>query len=255
MPEPDEQELGPQLADAFQSKAHTVQGLRDRGLAREARRRVHKRRQTLIAGSAAVVVAVAIGGVWGAIGAPSPIATSSNDSQSSADRGAGSAESKNAPEAPTTSVGCPAQHPILTAPGHEAVAPGTGLDLDTPVFGLEACRYRLVAGEQVLLGSATFTATTARQVVDAIKVLPERNPSLPVFKCTAETARPKEAIVLRFDTATGIREIWVGYDGCASAGFFTGTRTYGLYAAPLKLFMKDGVRPVGGVYLDHLKGW
>ncbi|WP_020388076.1 hypothetical protein [Kribbella catacumbae] len=253
MPEPDEQELGPQLADAFQSKAHTVQGLRDRGLAREARRRVHKRRQTLIAGSAAVVVAVAIGGVWGAIGAPSPIPTSTGDNQSSAQDSGGGTDSKNQPEAAASA--CPAQHPILTAAGHEAVAPGTGLDLDTPVFGFEACRYRLVEGEQLLLGSATFTATTARQVVDAIKVLPERNPSLPVFKCTAETARPKEAIVLRFDTATGIREIWVGYDGCASAGFFTGTRTYGLYAAPLNLFMKGGVRPVGGIYLDHLKGW
>lgn len=138
---------------------------------------------------------------------------------------------------------------------HEAVPPGKGLDLETPVFGLQACRYSLVPGNQTLLGSATFSGTTARQVVDAIKGLPERNPELPVFKCTAETARPKEAIVLRFDTATGVREVWVGYDGCASAGFFTGTRTYGLYAAPLKLILKDGVRPTGGIYLDHLKGW
>jgi hypothetical protein len=107
----------------------------------------------------------------------------------------------------------------------------------------------------MLLGSAHFNAARAQQVVDAIKVLPERNPSLPVFKCTPETARPKEAIVLRFDTTTGIREVWVGYDGCSSAGFFTGTRSYGLYAAPLKLFMKGTVRPSGGIYLDHLTGW
>jgi len=255
MPEPDEHELGPQLADAFQSKAHTVQGLRDRGLAREARRRVHKRRQTLIAGSAAVVVAVAIGGVWSAIGGPSPVATSSSDSGSSAERGTSGADSKSAPGEPATTVGCPAQHPILTADGQEAAPSGLGIDLDTQVYGLEACRYGLVDSQQVLLGSATFNATTAQQVVDAIEVLPERNPSLPVFKCTPETARPKEAIVLRFDTATGIREVWVKYDGCASAGFVTGSRTYGLYAAPLKLFMKGGVRPVGGTYLDHLQGW
>lgn len=254
MPEPDEQELGPQIADAFQSKAHTVQGARGSSLATEARRRVHKRRQTLIAGSAAVVVAVAIGGVWGAIGAPSPIPTSAGDNQSGAQDSGGGTVSKNAaPEAAANA--CPAQHPILTAGSHEAVPSGTGLDLDTAVFGVEACRYRLVEGEQLLLGSATFSATTARQLVEAIKVLSERNPSLPVFKCTAETARPKEAIVLRFDTATGIREVWVGYDGCASAGFFTGTRTYGLYAAPLKLFMKGGARPVEGTYLDHLEGW
>ncbi|WP_433010014.1 hypothetical protein [Kribbella sp. CA-294648] len=251
MPEPDEQELGPQLADAFQSKAHSIQGRRPASFASEARRRVQQRRHRLTMAAAAVVVVAAIGGVWGAIGGPSPMPTSSSDS-------AGSAEghgNKSAPEAPTAIDGCPPQHPILNAPGHEAVPPGTGLDLDTPVFGLQACRYSLVPGNQLLLGTATFTATTARQVVDAIKGLPERNPALPAFKCTAELARPKEAIVLRFDTATGVREVWVGYDGCASAGFFTGTRTYGLYAAPLKLILKDGVRPTSGVYLDHLKGW
>jgi hypothetical protein len=254
MPEPDEQELGPQIADAFQSKAHTVQGLRGTGYAREARRRVHRRRQGLTMAAAAVVVVVAIGGVWGAIGGPSPVNSSASD-------GAGVAAgpetgAKELPQGPE-GTGCPEQHPILTAGSHEAVPLGTGLDLDSaaPVFGLQACRYRLVEGAQMLLGSATFNATTAQQVVDAIKILPERNPALPVFKCTPQTAKPKEAIVLRFDTATGIREIWVGYDGCSSAGFFTGSRTYGLYAAPLKLFLKDTVRPTGGIYLNHLKGW
>lgn len=253
MPEPDEQELGPQIADAFQSKAHTVQGLRSGGFAREARRRVHQRRQRLTMAAAAVVVVAAIGGVWGVIGGPSPVTTSadSNSAGSAADNG-----SKAAPEAPTEArAECPEQHAILTAPTHEAVPSGTGLDLDnTVVLGLQACRYSLV-GAQMLLGSAHFSAATAQQVVDAIKVLPERNPSLPVFKCTPETARPKEAIVLRFDTTTGIREVWVGYDGCSSAGFFTGTRSYGLYAAPLKLFMTGTVRPSGGIYLDHLTGW
>jgi hypothetical protein len=250
MPEPDEQEFGPQLADAFQSKAHTVQGLRATGFAREARRRVHKRRQRLATAAAAVVVVAAIGGVWGVIGGPSPV-TTSNDTASSA---GGTAE-KAAPSHPTATSSCPADHPILTAGSHEAVPAGTGLDLDSQVYGMEACRYQLIAGDQLLLGSATFSATTAQQVVDAIKVLPERNPSLPVFKCTPETAVPKEAIVLRFNTATGIREIWVGYDGCSSAGFFTGTRTFGLYAAPLKLFLKGAVRPTTGVYLNRLKGW
>ena len=89
-----------------------------------------------------------------------------------------------------------------------------------------------------LLGQQRFSQTMAQQVVDEIKVLPERNPDLPVFKCTPQTAKPSEAIVLRFDTAAGIREIWVEYDGCESAGFFTGTHTYGLYSAPLKLFMR-----------------
>ena len=215
-----------------------------------ARKRVRRRRQTLIAGSAAVVVALSIGGVWGAIGGPSPVSTSA-DSSSAA--GAGDAGSKEAvPSLPGPA--CPEQHPILTAGSHEALPAGVGLDVELPVYGLQACRYRLV-GETMLLGAASFNATTAQQVVDAIKVLPERNPTLPVFKCTPDTARPSEAIVLRFDTRLGIREIWVGYDGCSSAGFFTGSRTFGLYATPLKLFMTGTVRPTGGTYLDHLKGW
>ncbi|MEV6410385.1 hypothetical protein [Kribbella sp. NPDC051718] len=249
MPEPDEQELGPQIADAFQSKAHTVQGLRSTGYATEARRRVHRRRQRLAMAAAAVVVVAAIGGVWGIIGGPSPVTTSSS-AGAAADNG-----SKLAPEAPAEATGaCPEQHPILTAGRQVAISQGTGLDLDsTPVFGLEACRYRLTPGAQMLLGSARFNATTAQQVVDAIKVLPERNPELPVFKCPA--GDPSEAIVLRFDTAMGLKEIWVEYDSCATVGLFSGTRTYGLYAAPLKLFMTGTVRPSGSIYLDHLKGW
>jgi hypothetical protein len=129
------------------------------------------------------------------------------------------------------------------------------LNLAVPVSGLEACRYRLTPGAQALLGSRTFTQHEAQQIVDAIKVLPERNPALPVFKCTPEAARPSEAIVLRFGTAQGIREIWVQYDGCATAGFLNGTTTYGLFASPLKLFMTGTLRPSGGVYLDHLTGW
>jgi len=253
MPEPEyepEQELGPKIADALQTKAHAARGLQSRGLAQVARKRVRRRRQTVIAGSAAVVVALSIGGVWGAIGGPSPVSTSASDSSAA---GAGESDAKEAPSAPGTA--CPEQHPILTAGSHEAVPAGVGLDVELPVYGLQACRYRLLPGDTMLLGAATFNATTAQQVVDAIKVLPERNPSLPVFKCAPDTARPSEAIVLRFDTRLGLREVWVGYDGCSSAGFFTGTRTFGLYAAPLRLFMKDAVRPTEGTYLDHLKGW
>ncbi|WP_112243133.1 hypothetical protein [Kribbella monticola] len=254
MPEHEpEQELGPKVADAFQTKADSARGFRSEGMARIARRRVRRRRQTLITAAAAVVVAVSIGGVWGAIGAPSPVSTSAGDSKAAAE---GSGPLSDSPRAPSQDSGmaCPQSHPIETAPGPEAVPPGTGLDVQLPVYGLQACRYRISPGDPMLLGSASFNADTAQQVVDAIKVLPERNPDLPVFKC-APSARAKEAIVLRFDTSRGQQEIWVAYDGCASVGFFTGSRTFGLYAAPLKLFMKGTVRPTGGIYLDHLKGW
>jgi hypothetical protein len=251
MPEHDpEQELGPQIADAFQTKADTVRGLQKRGMAEEARRRVRRRRQTLVAGAAALVVAVSIGGVWSAVGDPAPLSASSGDTKAEGS----AAGSKDAPNV-ADQTACPEQHPILTAGGPEAVPPGTGLDLRTPVSGLQVCRYRVVPGDTMLLGSASFDENTAQQVVDAIKVLPERNPSLPVFKCAPQLARATEEIVLRFGTAAGTKEIWVAYDGCASAGFFTGSQTYGLYAAPLKLFMKGTARPAGGTYLDHLQGW
>ncbi|MDX6246914.1 MAG: hypothetical protein QOF10_274 [Kribbellaceae bacterium] len=246
-----EQELGPKIADAFQTKADTVRGLQARGMAGEARRRIRRRRQTLIAGAAALVVAVSIGGVWSAIGGPSPVSTSAGDSSA---EGSAAGASKDAPSIPNQVTACP-ERPPLTANSPEAVPPGTGLDVQMPVYGLQACRYRIVPGDTMLLGSASFDATTAQQVVDAIKVLPERNPSLPVFRCTAEQARPKEAIVLRFNTTAGLKQIWVMYDGCASIGFITGSHTYGLYAAPLKLFMTGTVRPTGGTYLDHLQGW
>jgi len=253
MPEHEpEQELGPKIADAFQHHADTATGLQARGMAAEARRRVRKRRQALTIAAAAAVVAVAIGGVWNAVGEPSQVASSSGDSKAASGAGSGGFKA----EEPTTAEGaCPADHPILKAGGHVAVPAGTGLDLQTPVSGLRACRYRLTPGATMLLGQERLSADVAQQVVDAIKVLPERNPDLPVFRCTPKTAQPSEAIVLRFDTAAGVREIWVEYDGCDSAGFFTGTHTYGLYAAPLKFFMTGTVRPTGGTYLDALQGW
>ncbi|HEU4948136.1 MAG TPA: hypothetical protein VFT31_13370 [Kribbella sp.] len=256
MPEPEnepEQELGPRVSDALQAKADAARPVRGESLAREARRRVRKRRQALTAGAAAVVVAVVIGGVWSSAGGPAPVATSSNDSAA-----AGAGDAKESAKAPTAPDTCPAQHPITQAPSHDAVPPGVGLDLSTPVNGLQACRYRILGPGQSgkpLLGSASFSAATAQAVVKAISSLPERNPDLPVFKCMPAEAKPDEAIVLRFGTAAGVREVWVGYDGCSSAGFFTGERTYGLYAAPLKLFMTGSVRPSGGTYLDHLRGW
>ena len=81
MPEHDpEQELGPKIASAFQSQADAQTGLRNGGLAREARRRVRKRRQNLTMAAAAVVVAAAIGGVWNLASGESPVASTAGDS-------------------------------------------------------------------------------------------------------------------------------------------------------------------------------
>jgi hypothetical protein len=251
MPEHDsEQELGPKIADAFQRRADAVSGLGSGGMAAQARRRVRKGRQNMVMAAAAVVVAGAIGGVWNAIGDQTPIASNAGDTQAG---GAGADSPGLAPR--EAAAACPENHPIQRPGGQNAVPPGTGLDVGTPVYGMQACRYRLTPGATMVLGQQAFNAGIAQQVVDEIKVLPERNPDLPVFKCAPQTAQPKEAIVLRFDTSAGIREIWVQYDGCDSAGFLTGSRTYGLYPEPLRLFMTGTVRPAGGTYLDHLSGW
>ncbi|WP_329003436.1 hypothetical protein OHA18_09040 [Kribbella sp. NBC_00709] len=258
MPEHDpEQELGPKFTSALHNQADNQSDLQKGGLAREARRRVHRRRQGWSVAAGAVLVAVAIGGVWGLAGGESPVATS--DSSGSGDSKAlvpnKSVQGVDPSEASVPDTGCPVDHPILKAPGPDALQADVGLDVNTPVTGLRACRYGFAEGGTGLLGQEVFNAATAQQVVDAIKVLPERNAQLPVFKCAPPTAKPSEAIVLRFDTSDGVREIWVEYDGCESAGFFTGTHPYGLFSAPLKLFMTGSVRPSGGTYLDALKDW
>jgi hypothetical protein len=256
MPENEpEQELGPKISEALRAKAGAARSPRGEKLAREARRRIRKRRQTLVAGAAAVVVAVAIGGVWTGVGGPSPVATSSKDSGAS---GNAPESNKKGPQASEAQMSCPQQHPISAARSVEAGPAGVGLDPGTPVTRLEACRYRLLAPGQAgnsLVGSASFDASRAQAVATAIAGLPERNPDLPSLACIPEAARGGEAIVLRFGTAAGAREVWVSYDGCLGAGFFTGGHTYGLYSGPLKLFMTGSVRPTGGTYLDHLKGW
>ncbi|TCC10749.1 hypothetical protein [Kribbella soli] len=247
-----EQELGPKITSAFQDHAG-AQGMEKTGLAREARRRVHRRRQALSMAAGAVLVVAAVGGVWGLLGGESPVATSSD---SASEGKAASAERPSqgiVPNSESEKASCPVQHPIQQAAAPNDVPTGTGLDLSTQVTGLRACRYS--TGQGGLLGQQEFDAAVAQQVVDAIKVLPERNPGLPVFKCAPQAAKPSEAIALRFTTAAGVKEIWVVYDGCTSAGFFTGSHVYGLYSAPLKLFMTGTVRPSGGTYLSALKDW
>ncbi|GAA1136527.1 hypothetical protein GCM10009630_39450 [Kribbella jejuensis] len=251
MPENDpEQELGPKITAALQDHAGLT-GLQKTGLAHEARRRVHKRRQTWSVAAAAVLVAAVAGGVWGVVGSESPVSNTKSD----AGTAPAAVPSRNAEGLATSPVntGCRPQAAITQAPSPNALPAGTGLDVNTPVTGLTACRYSMSNG--AVLGQQVFDAAVAQQVVDAIKVLPERNPALPVFKCAPQVAKPSEAIALRFTTAAGIREIWVHYDGCMSPGFFTGTKVYGLYSAPLKLFMVGNVRPTRGTYLDALKDW
>lgn len=252
MPEHDpEQELGPKITSALQDHADLT-GTQKTGLAREARRRVHRRRQAWSMAAGAVLVVAAVGGVWGLVGGGSPVSTS-HSGAASAPAVAPRHNSEGISSPKVASISCPPDHPIRQAQAPNALPTGTGLDLNTPVTGLTACRYSLT--DNRVLGQHVFDAAVARQVADAIKVLPERNAALPAFKCAPQAAKPSEAIVLRFETADGPREIWVEYDGCTSAGFFTGTHMYGLFSAPLKLFMVGDVRPTDGTYLRALKDW
>lgn len=257
MPEHDpEQELGPKFASAFQNRADATEVSGGR-MAAVARGRVRRRRQAVMSSAAAVLVVVAIGGAWNLTGSSSSnseTAGSAGDSKGVTSGGStGRTPEGISSQPPVADAGCPAAHPILKAPATNAVPAGTGLDVGTPVSGLLACRYDLKGG--ALLGQQTYSPAIAQQVVDAIKVLPEMNSQLPVFKCAPQAAQPSEAIVLRFTTAAGTREIWVEYTGCNTPGFFTGSHTYGLFAAPLKLFMTGPVRPAGSTYLDALKDW
>src|ERR1700704_786895 len=117
MPENEpEQELGPKISEALRAKAGAARSPRGETLAREARRRIRKRRQTLVAGAAAVVVAVAIGGVWSAVGNESPVANSNK----SAAGGKAQGSDKQGPQAPEAQLSCPLQHPISAARNVEA---------------------------------------------------------------------------------------------------------------------------------------
>lgn len=150
--------------------------------------------------------------------------------------------------------GCPVRHRITGHPEYDASG---GLPFGTPVAGLAVCRYDLTGRQAAaLLGSAAKPKVVAERVLAAIERLPSgSNPELPVFRCRQEQARPDEAIVLQFATADGVREIWVGYDGCGGSGFFNGRELRGLYPAPLKLFATGAVSPVSGRYLAHFPAW
>lgn len=155
------------------------------------------------------------------------------------------------------SNGCPVRHPITREQQRYDVPAGQGLPWDAVVTGLSACRYQIRSGDPnpPLVGSLRFPEARAKEVLAAIRELPGANPAVRLPKCMPDLAPPAEAIVLLFDTADGRREIRVGYDGCASAGFFNGTGSRGLYAEALKLFAIGPVRPTSGTHLTSLSGW
>src|SRR6266545_3075200 len=80
------------------------------------------------------------------------------------------------------------------------------------------------------------------------------NPALPEATCRTAADYPHEAIVVRFATKSGIRELWVAYDGCVTPGFYTADGRKGLYADPLRLLATGPARPAQGTWLASI-GW
>jgi hypothetical protein len=240
--------------------AHASDAPRAGDLAGVARHRI-RRRRTAMAGAAAVALAVVTGGgLWNAVS--SGVQTASDSSA-----GAGSAEQPGYRE-PSTAVrslagesDCPPDHPIVTA--GQSFFLRDGISLDATVSGASVCRYRTTSPALVtrsstapLLGAVRLDATRATGLLAAIRALPEVNPALPKVNCRPDAAaHPREAIVLRFDTPAGVREIWVGYDGCATSGFYSADAHRDLAAPPLSLFMIGTARPTQGTWLSFFPGW
>ncbi len=119
--------------------------------------------------------------------------------------------------------GCPVTHAV-SSPG--LVRPRTGLDWSATVTGLSACRYEIQLDRRPvpgLVGSVSYDAAAATRIVDAIRRAPAvAGPDAP-GTVAGEYRYGTEATVLRFQTAQGVREVFVRYDGSELNGFDNGT--------------------------------
>ncbi|HEY3002219.1 MAG TPA: hypothetical protein VGJ44_07690 [Kribbellaceae bacterium] len=257
-------DFGSRLEQALH--AHASDAPRAGDLAGIARRRVRRRRQAVV-GTVAVACAVVVGGglvnAIGRTGAETSAGSAANGADSR--EGPGPAYAGKGTERPQPASGgapCPADHPLLRTGDYRA--PGNGVTLDAVVTGAWVCRYRTAPSRAVLsasppattplLGAVHLDANRATEVLAAIRALPADNPALPAPTCTSAADYPREAIVVRFTTKAGLRELWVEYDGCVGPGFYTADGRKGLYAAPLRLLATGPARPSQGTWLT-LIGW
>ena len=253
MPEPEygpEQELGPKLADAFQTQADTVSGRRGRVMAAEARRRIRKRRQTLVAGccgrSGRSSHRRGVERHW------QPV-TGRDECKRQQGRAARPALGPTMPPVRAWHERLPGGAPDLSQGDNGGPAAGTGLDLAMPVYGLQACRYRLTPGATDAAGlwrastrlRPSGSSTTSRCCPSGIPTCRcssarRQRPSRPRPSCCASTR------------ARG----WCGRSGSSttavarSASSPEAGRT-GCTPPPLRLFMTGTLRPTRW----HLPEW
>jgi hypothetical protein len=125
-------------------------------------------------------------------------------------------------EVGTDANGCSVTHAV-SEPG--LVRPQDGLDWATPVTGLSACRYEIQLDKRPvpgLVASVRYDAGAAAAILAAIRRAPAGAGPDDPGSTTPEFRYGMEATVLRFDTADGVREIFVRYGGSELNGFDNG---------------------------------
>ncbi len=116
--------------------------------------------------------------------------------------------------------GCPVRHP---AAANEPVRPGQGLDWNSPVTGLSACKYAIRGSSaSSLVGSQRYAAAGATAILNQIRQTPagsgpdDPGSTLPGHELGGEL------IVLRWTTPSGMREVFLRYSGSERNGFDNG---------------------------------
>ena len=116
--------------------------------------------------------------------------------------------------------GCPVRHPISE---NRFVRPAASAGDGDPV-GLSVCRYGVgqdTTGRGTLLGSKRYAGPQASSILRAISQAPAGGgPDAP----DDNDGLGAEAAVLRIETPTGVREVFVRYNGSEHNGFDDGTR-------------------------------
>jgi hypothetical protein len=112
--------------------------------------------------------------------------------------------------------GCPSEHPIAAA---RMARPQPGVDWAAQVTGVSICRY----DRDTFHASRRLEGAAAQRVLDLIEAAPPgRGPDEPGGLPHPRHAAPG-GTVLRFDTADGVRELFVRYDFGQPYGFDNGS--------------------------------
>jgi hypothetical protein len=142
------------------------------------------------------------------------------------------------------SNGCPATHPISTAPEmtpDPAVAVGTL----TAVTAVAACHYAVLAGVNAgangpqLLSSLRLTAGAAQAAINGIAQAPRGGGPNAPSTCAVDYSYGDDLIVLSVTSGQTRNEIYLRYSGCDHNGFDDGTGIRSLTAKVVAPFIAE----------------